>query len=393
MPVATANHFKGVVGLALALPCSFAVPALAADGDGGAFASFAQALSGEQTLRDWRTYAYASIVPDFDWADRPDARAPDLLTMAFGGATRERFGSGRLGVSVETSSYTLREGPRAGGAFAPLKITELAPVGLRQEIFSPGVVAQTRYGQFELGAVLAYQRFASWDFGSFGASEVRLGVLDERYGRIESSFGQGVRAGMSQQLSPKVGFQASYSSKVDMDAFNTYRGVYSAPGDFDLPASLGTRLSYRLGATTAVTLGLEYIQYSQVEPFLSSTLPNRVLALLGDGSSPEFTWRDLTVCSAEWSWTPSSNDAFALRYSTRQQPTPESPALRRALAADFTDNNVAVAYSRRLGPGLKLGFAASYSPSSYFLGFSDPFARPLDSGEQIEAELMLTALF
>jgi hypothetical protein len=118
-----------------------------------------------------------------------------------------------------------------------------------------------------------------------------------------------------------------------------------------------------------------------------------VLALLGDGSSPEFTWRDLTVCSAEWSWTPSSNDAFALRYSTRQQPTPESPALRRALAADFTDNNVAVAYSRRLGPGLKLGFAASYSPSSYFLGFSDPFARPLDSGEQIEAELMLTALF
>lgn len=377
----------------LALPCSFFSLPVAADEEGSAFATFAQALSGEQALHDWRRYAYASIVPDFDWADRPVARAPDLLTLAFGGASRERFGNGRLGVSVESSNYSLREGARAGGAFAPLKITELAPVGLRQEIFSPGIVAQTRYGQFELGAVFAYQRFASWDFGSFAASEVRLGVLQESNGRVESSFGQGVRAGMSHQLSPKVGFEASYSSKVDMDAFNTYRGVYSAPGDFDLPASLGTRLSYRLGATTAVTLGLEYIQYSQVEPFLSSTLPNRVLALLGDGNSPEFTWRDLTVYSAEWSWTPSSNDAFALRYSTRQQPTPESPALRRALAADFTDNNVAVAYSRRLGPGLKLGFAASYSPSSYFLGFSDPFARPLDSGEQIEAELLFTALF
>jgi hypothetical protein len=393
MPVATANHFKGVVGLALALPCSFLALPLAADDDRSAFATFAQALSGEQTLLDWRSYAYASIVPDFDWADRPEARAPDLSTLAFGGVNRARFGSGRLGVSVESSTYSLREGARAGGAFAPLKITELAPVGLRQEIFSPGVVAQTRYGQFELGAVFAYQRFASWDFGAFSASEVGLGVLDDSSGRVESSFGQGVRAGMSRQLTPKLGFQAGYSSKIDMDAFNTYRGVYSAPGDFDLPASLDTRLSYRLGATTALTLGVEYIQYSQVEPFLSSTLPNRVVALLGDGNSPEFSWRDLTVYSAEWSWTPSSNDAFALRYSTRQQPTPESPALRRALAADFTDNNVAVAYSRRLGPGLKLGFAASYSPSSYFLGFSDPFARPLDSGEQIEAELLFTALF
>lgn len=393
MPVATANHFKGVVGLALALPWSFAVPALAADGDGGAFASFAQALSGEQTLRDWRTYAYASIVPDFDWADRPDARAPDLLTMAFGGATRDRFGTGRLGVSVETSSYTLREGARAGAAFAPLKITELAPVGLRQEIFSPGVVAQTRYGQFELGAVFAYQRFASWDFGAVSASEVGLGVLEERNGRVESSFGQGIRAGMRSQLTPRLDLQAQYSSKVDMDAFHTYLGVYSAPGEFDLPASLETRLQYRLGATTAVSVGVEYIQYSQVEPFLSSTLPNRVLALLGDGTSPQFTWRDLSVYSAQWSWTPTASDAFAVRYSTRQQPTPQSPALRRALASDYTDSNFALAYSRLLGPGLKLGFAASYAPSSYFLGFADPFVRPLDSGEQIEAELMLTALF
>jgi hypothetical protein len=393
MPVATANHFKGVVGLVLALPCSFLALPLAADDDRSAFATFAQALSGEQTLRDWRGYAYASIVPDFEWADRPVARAPDLLTMAFGGATRQRFGNGRVGVSVETSTYSLREGARAGGAFAPLKLTELAPVGLRQEVFSPGVVAQTRYGQFELGAVFAYQRFASWDFGSFSASEARLGLLAEHNGRIESSFGQGVRAGVSHQLTPKLGIQAGYSSKIDMDAFNTYRGIYSAPGDFDQPASLDTRLSYQLGATTALTLGVAYIQYSQVEPFLSSTLPNRVVALLGDGNSPQFSWRDLTVYSAEWAWTPSSNDAFALRYSTRQQPTPESPALRRALAADFTDNNLAVAYSRRLGPGLKLGFAASYSPSSYFLGFSDPFARPLDSGEQIEAELLFTALF
>ena len=152
-------------------------------------------------------------------------------------------------------------------------------------------------------------------------------------------------------------------------------------------------VAYRLTPTTAFTLGVEQIQYSDIEPFLSQSLPNRFLALLGDGNSPEFRWRNLNVYSAQWSWQPSDDSLFALRYSTQQQPEPTSSALRRALAQDFTNNNFAVSYAKRLTPTVQLGFSASYAPSSYFLGYADPFLRPYDSGEQIEAELLLTALF
>lgn len=395
MPVKTANLFKGVAGLTLTLPFSFSVWALDVPENGGSYASLAQALSGDDTMQHWRAYAQASIVPDFDWADRPQVEAPNLFSTAIARTSRRfAIGNAQLGVSFERSSGLLRDVSRGGrGGFAPFKLAELAPLGLRQEVFSPGVIAETRFGDIELGAVFAYQRFASWDFGAFSASEVGLGVLQENYGQTESSFGQGVRIGMNGRLSEHWDYRFDYRSKIDMDAFNTYRGVYARPGDFDLPETVSASVSYRLTPRTALAFGVEQIQYSDVEPFLSESLPNRFLALLGDGASPEFRWRDLNIFSAEWRWQPTEDSMFALRYSTRQQPEPTSPALRRALAQDFTDNNFAVSFAKRLTPTFQLGFSASYAPASYFLGYADPFLRPYESGEQIEAEFLLTALF
>lgn len=381
----------------LALPFSFSPLCLQARELGHALTPLADAIQAEHALQGWRDYARAGIVPDFDWADRPVAKAPDLLTLAMGGAARQRFAltDRSLGVTLETSRSLLRDLGRSGGssAIGAVKLAELAPVGLRQEIFSPGVSTQTRLGRFELGAVFTYQRFASWDFGAFSAADADPGTIDDRHGRTESSFGQGVRVGLSGQIGSQIGYQFDYRSKVDMDAFNTYRGVYSQPGEFDLPAIASARFGYQLGPTTAVSFGVERVYYSDVEPFLSQALPNRFVALLGDGSSPEFVWRDLTVYSAEWRWLVGENDAIALRYSTRQQPEPTSNALRRALAQDFTNHNYAIGYTRKLGSSLQLGFSASYAPASYFLGYPDPFVRSLEGGEQIEAELLLTALF
>ena len=79
MPVATANISKGVVGLALALPCFFAAPFASATEGTTQYASFSQVLSAEQQLLDWRAYAHARIVPDFDWADRPAVPAQTAM--------------------------------------------------------------------------------------------------------------------------------------------------------------------------------------------------------------------------------------------------------------------------------------------------------------------------
>lgn len=390
MSVKTATRFKGVVGLALALPCSLCLVAPVA-AEGSLSSAVAQALAGEQVMQAWREYAHARIVPDFDWADRPQAAAPDLASVAFGRIASSVPG-GRLGLSLERSGGALRDAGRGNGGFAPMRLTsDATPGALRQDMVSPGVMAQTRLGQVEVGAVFAYQRFASWDMGAFGAGQA--GLVDPLGGRPESAFGQGVRLGLSGDLGERLGYAFSYRSRIEMDAFNSYRGVYAEPGRFDIPAEVGTRLSWKLGATTAVALGVDQIQYSGIDPFLSAALPNRFLALLGDGSSPDFRWRDLTVYSAEWRWLPTAQDSFTLRYTTSQQPEPTAPALRRALDEGASRHQYGIGYLRRLAEGFHLGFNASYAPTSAFLGLVDPFQRPYRDSRQIEAELLFTAQF
>ncbi|MBX3727314.1 MAG: hypothetical protein KF823_15510 [Xanthomonadales bacterium] len=354
----------------------------------------AQALAGEQVLQAWREYAHARIVPDFDWADRPQAAAPDLASVAFGRLASSRLPGGRLGVSMERSSGALRDTGRSSGAFAPMRLSETTPGALQQDVVSPGVMAQTRLGQVEVGAVFAYQRFASWDMGAFGARQAAgPGLVDPLGGRPEAAFGQGVRLGLSGDLGERLGYAFSYRSRIDMDAFNSFRGVYAEPGRFDIPAEVGTRLSWKLGTTTAVALGVDQIQYSGVKPFLSPSLPNRFLALLGDATSPSFRWRDLNVYSAEWRWLPTAQDSFTLRYSTSQQPVPTAPALRRALDEGASPHQYGIGYLRRLADGFHLGFNASYAPTAAFLGLVDPFQRPYRDSRQIEAELLFSAQF
>jgi len=390
------SHFKGVVSLVLTLPFSFSVSIAQANDVASGHAALMQSLAVEEAvLEGWYAYAQASIVPDFEWADRPVARAPDLLSVSTGSiARRQMSADGRLGVNVNYSRTSLHEAGRGGrNGFAPMHLEQAAPLQLRQEIFSPGVLAATRFGQVELGAVFVYQHFASWDMGGLTATEVGLGLREERNGRTESSFGHGIQLGWSGQFGADFDYRFDFRSKVDMDAFNTFIGAYSAPGDFDLPAQVGVEFGYQLTPRTRLALGIEQVQYSDIQPFLDSGLPNRVLALLGDGGGPQFRWRDLTIYSAQWQWSPTTVDTFSLRYSTRQQPTPDSPALRRALAADYTDNNFAVSWAHRLTPSLQLGISASYAPASYFLGYPDLFGRSFCDGSQVEGEFILTALF
>lgn len=396
MSTAMTSRFKGAASLALTLPFSFSLSIAQAHDVAPGHAVLMQSMALENAvLEGWYAYAQASIVPDFEWADRQEVRAPDLLSVSTGTLSRRQMGAdGRVGVNAAYSRTSLREAGRGGRAsFAPMHLEEASPLQFRQEIFSPGVLAATRFGQLELGAVFVYQHFASWDMGGLTAVEAGLGVRDERNGRSESSFGHGVQVGWSGSFGSGFDYRFDYRSKVDMDAFNTFIGAYSAPGEFDLPGQVGVELGYRTGPRTRLSLAVEQVHYSQVQPFLDSGLPNRVLALLGDGGGAQFRWRDLTIYSAQWQWSPTIADTFSLRYSTRQQPTPTSPAVRNALATNYTHNNFAVSWARRLTPALQLGVSASYAPASYFLGYPDLFGRSFREGSQVEGEIILTALF
>ena len=239
--------------------------------------------------------------------------------------------------------------------------------------------------------MLAYQRFASPNLNAIEASDGLPPSALPASGS-ETSYGSGVRLGISQDVGAGVSFRAAYQSQVNMSTLRSYGGVYADAGDFDIPATLDTGFDWDLGGGTSLGFGVSRVMYSDVTPFTSSALPTSLLALLGDGTSPNFAWRDLTVYSAAWSWQASADNLVTLRYFTQQQPEPTSELLNLAMSDSYTDNNFALSLDHRLGDESSIRLGAAYAPSQYYVG-NAAYSDTESSSEQIEVMAIWSVRF
>lgn len=352
----------------------------------------------QETLGAWRDYALQGLAPDFDWA-RNDARPaaePTVLSVAFAPRSASLpllsfdSGVGETNLALEVARDVAGDVPTlATGGLSALTVTS-AGTGLERTIVAPSITQSIGEDFQVTGAVvLAYQYFASWGLGS-SLVDVNSSPLPPGY--AESTFGTGVRLGFQQRVSDVLGFTAEFQTKVDMDSFENYRGVYAEPGDFDIPAVAKAGLAWQPAERVSVGLDVARVMYSEINAFTSHALPTRFLSLLGDGASPDFAWQDLTVYAADVTWRATKRDAFELRWTTQQQPVPSSELLASVLSPEYTDNNFSVAYSRVLGDASMLRLAASYAPSQYFLGnasYLDDGAQ----GAQVEVEAVWSVRF
>jgi hypothetical protein len=254
-------------------------------------------------------------------------------------------------------------------------------LSVERQMFLPGIEHRfSDTGNISVAAVFAYQSYATPGLGSALNKSIPLPG--------ESTAGTGVRLGFSSELAPGVEFGAAYQSRIEMDAFQNYLGVYSEPGDFDIPASANIGVVVRASQRASLSFDIERVLYSEVNSFTSSILPDRFLSLLGDSSSPQFDWDDLTVYRVGWNFQSSEEVSWQVQYSTSQQPAPTSAALSQALAPEFADSNMSVGFSKRTGRNARLNFAASYAPSEYLFSNS-AFGRQADfRDDQFEFEVV-----
>ena len=267
-----------------------------------------------------------------------------------------------------------------------------AGVGLERTLIAPSLTRNvTDTASVSAGVVLAYQQFASWGRGA-GTRAFNDDLGQAAGSFLGVSYGSGVRVGLEQALGSEFAVQTQFQSRIDMTALQNYRGLYSRPGDFDLPAVASAGLAWSDGGPMALAVGVSRVLYSEIAPFTSAALPVRFLALLGDANSPSFEWRDLTVYSLDWTWNPSVQSTLGFHYTTRQQPEPTSGALRAALAGEFTNDNFGVSLTQRFERFGALRLAASYAPVQYFLGNAS-FGNRDARGEQVEVEAVWSMAF
>ncbi len=268
--------------------------------------------------------------------------------------------------------------PRPGDSVGTLDRIILAP-GVGHRLSNDSVV--------DVAAVLATQRFTSLGLGAQ--------VFDESSGRyVENSVGAGLRLGWSNNLTDTLMVRAAVQSRVDMDEFQGYRGLFFEPGDFDIPATARVGLAFEATDSLTFNVDAQRVMYSDISAVTSELLPDSIVALLGDSSSPEFAWSDLTVWRLGLGLRTSEDRTYRVDLSTSQQPRPTAASLARAIEDEYDDGNVTLGMTQRTSANAWLDIRASYAPSQYLVAIS-PVApdRPDPDEELIEFELLWTTHF
>lgn len=349
----------------------------------------------------WREYARSSLQASLRAPLGFDDEEPANLNPA---ARSDAYVNavGRLALSVQASFASepllnaLPSDALGFNVLSPLTGLSVETSRFSTSIFSPQV--QARLGassELRFGLTVASQRFATPGFGEVKASShwlPQMGVRSASFGPVEQSYGQGVHLGFDSLVGDHFSLGASVQSRVDMDAFKTYRGLFSEPGDFDVPARTGLSVGVRPLGSLAVSVGAERVFYSDVAAFTTYALPTQLLALLGDGSAPTFAWRDLNVYSAKAELDDVAGGQWSLQVTSRQQPSPTSALFDLALRELYDGNHYALMYRRQMGVASNLSFGASYAPAQYILG-PNPFRNRYRDGSQLEVELNWSVAF
>jgi len=243
--------------------------------------------------------------------------------------------------------------------------------GLERRLVSPGLLHRLNDNQLiGVSAVFVTQSYGVSRLGMQAYNEslptnLRSAIYDPYQ---ETGYGAGVNLALRSEITDGVTLDAGFQSRIDMNEFANYRGVYSQPADLDIPARARLGLAFQASDKSWLNVSVERVLYSDVGAFASSNLPGRFLSLLGDSTSPSFSWDDLTVYSVGWAWADNNGTSWHVDFSSRSQPSPSSRILSQAIDADLAQNAMTIGYSRRMSLTSRFNINAAYAPAEYAFG-------------------------
>jgi hypothetical protein len=355
-------------------------------------------------LGPWQEYLAQELTPDFMLSEGVSPvyvswiKSSEILLLPDFAAGLEETPDTWINLNLEWQSSSEFSWPGA----EPDTLYEGS--SFERQYFAPGIErALGENGILGVSAVIAYQRYSAANLGLLSASGQSQGpMLNAPYQPFrytgyspyqESGYGTGVRLAVRQEVVSGLALDAGFQSRIDMEEFAAYRGVYSQPADLDIPARARIGLALQASERSWLNVAVERVLYSDISAFPSRYLPNRFLSMLGDSTSPTFGWEDLTVYSVGFSWSDGKDQSWHVDLSTRTQPSPSSQLLSRALSGDLADSAMIVGYSRRTGERSRLNLNAAYAPSEYAFGGSVLGVTTDQLDQRFELEAMWTLSF
>ncbi len=278
----------------------------------------------------------------------------------------QAWGVGMVGNGGMNTTYpaaTFNPNCPPGSAGSGVFCMGRAGVDLNQGLIYVGYAH--RFGNFEVGIapVLGIQVFSAYGLGAFnmfGLSSAPAFLSDRS---PSYSVGAGVRAGAIYHFNSALSVSVQGSTPIWSTNFANYQGLFAQGGSFDIPATIGAGVSYKVMPTLAVMADYKHIFYSgtaSISNPMTPLIPGS--ASLGTANGQGFGWRDVDVFGLSFEWNYSDRLTLRAGYAYSTQPITAANVMLNLLAPGTVTSHIGAGFSYLVTHNSQVDFSALYSP-------------------------------
>jgi long-chain fatty acid transport protein len=231
-----------------------------------------------------------------------------------------------------------------------------------------------------ISPILAYQTFEAKGLDAFQLFSSSPSKLTNK-GRDEA-FGYGVRVGYLGEILTNLFLGASYQTKIFMEEFDDYKGLFAEQGDFDIPSNWTVGIAYKATPALTFVADVQTIYYSEVDSISNPLLNNLFRSKLGNDNGAGFGWDDMTVFKCGVQWQSSEDWIWRGGFSYGEQPIPDSEVLFNILAPGVIEYHATLGVTKKMGKNHEMDFTVMRAFPEEIKG-----PNPLDPQQTIKLKM------
>jgi long-chain fatty acid transport protein len=276
-------------------------------------------------------------------------------------------GNGGMNTRYGTNIYDLAFSPT--GTPSGARNTGTLGMNLAQLLILPSVAYKLNDSN-AIGAslIVGYQAFRAYGLGDFaGFSNDQNNMTNKGN---DSAWGGGVRLGWTGKITDTLTLGATAASKVYMQKFTRYQGLFAGQGAFDIPANYAVGLAYAPTKDWTAAFDVERILYAGVNS-VSNPGPTANDFFGGAGAAPGtqlgldggmgFGWEDMTVYKLGISYN--YNDQWTLRggFNYGKSPIPSDQNLFNIIAPGVVEKHLTLGFTFSPSKSNEITVAATHA--------------------------------
>jgi len=238
---------------------------------------------------------------------------------------------------------------------------------------------------FGISPIIGYQRFKAEGLQAFSAfSSSAANLTNQGY---DAAWGYGARIGWLGQLSDTVSVGVAYSTKIYMQNFDKYKGLFAEQGGFDAPESYSVGIAFKATPSFTVLADYRRINYNDIPSVgnpsarvtnctgVGGTDPS---VCLGGTNGAGFGWQNVNVYKLGFEYQSSGEMTWRAGYSHNNNPIGAQDVTFNILAPGVIEDHATLGFTYKTKSGGELtmaymhGFNNSVTGPSLFNSFGVP---------------------